>query len=244
MPRRPERRARVLVAPGELRRERTQLSDEAAFHLRTVLRAREGDLVEAFDGDGEGALAEIVRIAGETVEIRLLERTGAERESPLALTLAVAVSRGAKLDWVVEKATELGVAAIVPFAAERSVAAGERVERWKRIADAAAAQSGRVRSPRIEGVRAFPEMIAAAEGSEIRLFFWERSTTPLPRKPQARSVFVVTGPEGGFSADEARLATDAGFHTVGLGPRILRAETAAIVAVSLAQLVWGDLGGG
>lgn len=244
MARRPERRARVIVPPGELRRERTQLSAEAAFHLRTVLRAREGDLVEAFDGEGQGALAEIIRIAGETVEIRVLEQVGAERESPLALTLAVAVSRGAKLDWVVEKATELGVVAIVPFAAERSVAASERVERWKRIADAAAAQSGRVRSPRIERVLAFPEVLATARGSEIRLLLWERSTIPLPREPRARSVFVITGPEGGLSADEARLATDAGFQAVGLGPRILRAETAAVVAVSLAQLLWGDLGAG
>lgn len=244
MARRPERRARVLVAPAELRRERIPLSNEASFHLRTVLRVREGDLVEAFDGEGEGALAEIVRIAGDVVEILVLERTGAERESPLALTLAVALSRAAKLDWVVEKATELGVSAIVPFTAERSIAGGERVERWRRVADAAAAQSGRVRTPRIEGVLAFPEAIAAARGSELRLLLWERSATPLPREARARSVFVMTGPEGGFSADEARLAMDAGFHAIGLGPRILRAETAAIVAASTAQLLWGDLGSG
>lgn len=243
MVRRPERRARVRVARGEIERKSVSLAGAELRHLRTVLRLAPGDRVEVFDGEGRGHLAEIVSLEARAGELRVLEPIGSERESTLALTLAVGLSRGAKLDWVIEKATELGVTTILPFASERSQTRGERSDRWRRIADAAAAQSGRVRCPEIAPVASFDDMLATAPG-EHRILCWERGTRPIADGETRRSVLVATGPEGGFSDGEAERAAAAGFVLAGLGPRILRAESAAIAAVALAQLLWGDLGRG
>jgi len=245
MARRPERRARFRVAPEEIAKPAITLAGGELRHLRTVLRLAPGDLVEVFDGEGRGALAEIVVLDARSAELRAIEPIGHDRESPLALTLAVALSRGAKLDWVIEKATELGVAAILPFTSEHSQTSGERVERWRRIAEAAAAQCGRVRSPKITPVVPFDQMLTTTRACEHRLLFWERGTRPLgPGGASRRSLLVVTGPEGGFADAEAERAAGEGFDLIGLGPRILRAESAAIAVVVLAQYLWGDLGVG
>jgi 16S rRNA (uracil1498-N3)-methyltransferase len=243
MSRRPERTARFRVETGALARPSIELRGDALHHLRSVLRLRAGDQVELFDGAGMGAAAEIVRVTAEAAELRILAPTSAERESPLDLTLSVALARGGKLDWIVEKATELGVRRILPFAAERSTPRADKSERWRRIASAAAAQSGRVVAPEILPVARLEAVLADREAYDRRLFLWEKATAPLRtevgRAP--RRVLVVTGPEGGFSAAESQRALAAGLELVGLGPRILRAETAAIAAVALCQILWGDL---
>lgn len=244
MARRPERRARFRVAPAEIAEPVVTLGGAALHHLRAVLRLERGDVVEIFDGAGRGMLAEIVALDASSAVLRTIEPIGLDRESSLAITLAVALSRGAKLDWVIEKATELGVTAILPFTSMRSQTTGDRVERWCRIADSAAAQSGRVRSPRISPVVTFDQMLAATRACDHRLLFWERGTRPLAPIAGKKNVLVVTGPEGGFADTEAESAAGEGFDLVGLGPRILRAESAAIAAVALAQYLWGDLGSG
>jgi 16S rRNA (uracil1498-N3)-methyltransferase len=168
-------------------------------------------------------------------------------ESPLSITLAVGLAKGAKIDWIVEKTTELGVARIVPFTSERAVPdaarSASKLERWRRIAAAAAAQSGRAVCPVIEEASSYAALLERAAAHERAVLFWEESRerlrTALPATP--KSVMVVTGPEGGFSADEAAAAARAGFGIATLGPRTLRAETAAIAAVVVAQLAWGDL---
>jgi 16S rRNA (uracil1498-N3)-methyltransferase len=170
-------------------------------------------------------------------------------ESPLTLTLAVAIAKGPKLDWVVEKATELGVSRVVPFTCERTVAAGRefasRVNRWRRIAAAAAAQCGRTVCPQIDGVTDFSSIARQAPRHDRSLLFWERRGAAWETRAVAavRSVVVATGPEGGFSEAEVAQAQAAGFAISTFGPRILRAETAAVAAVALAQHRWGDLGG-
>jgi 16S rRNA (uracil1498-N3)-methyltransferase len=243
MTRRPEGISRFRVEPGALERPEVELRGAALHHLRTVVRLRAGDHVELFDGAGVGASAEIVRLTAAAAELRVLERIGGDRESPLELTLAVALARGAKLDWVIEKATELGVRRILPFITDRSMRRGEKTERWRRIAESAAAQSGRVVVPEISAVVNFDAVLADGARQDRKLLLWERASATPAAGARPRRALVVTGSEGGFSAAEAERATAAGFDLVGLGPRVLRAETAAITAVSVCQMLWGDLAG-
>jgi 16S rRNA (uracil1498-N3)-methyltransferase len=175
-----------------------------------------------------------------------------QRESPLRITLAVGLTKGDKLDFVVEKATELGVHAIIPFASshtvpkldERKIAA--RRSRWEKIALSAAKQCGRTAVPEVLPLWTFAELIARPWPEAAKLLFWEKEADQSLRRVREKhgdlgAILVVTGPEGGFSAEEAELARGHGFELVRLGGRILRAETAALTALSLVQFLWGDL---
>ena len=169
-----------------------------------------------------------------------------ERESPLRLTLAQAVLKGAHTDMVVEKSTELGVTAIALFTCARTVARppAERLERWRRIAASAAKQSGRTRVPEIRGPLDLAVVLQSAAAEAAVLLHSEaapwRRVLPAAAPPAAT---VIVGPEGGFAEDEVDSARRAGCLLAGLGPRILRGETAGITAVALLQHLWGDLGG-
>jgi 16S rRNA (uracil1498-N3)-methyltransferase len=241
---------RLRVDNEQLRSRIIRLRGAELRRLRDVLRLRRGARVELFDGEGASFEAEVIAIGAASADLGVVGALARHVESPLALTLAVALAKGAKLDWVVEKATELGVSRIVPFTCERTVPErgdfASRQSRWRRIADSAAAQSGRTVSPVVDDVRRFTDLCALVANHDRALLFWERGAAPLPAAESgavARAV-VVTGPEGGFTDGEAAQAAEAGFTIATLGPRILRAETAAIVAVALAQQRWGDLGGG
>lgn len=243
-----ERRVHRLRVPGaRVQDGRLRLEGAELHYLRDVLRLRRGARVEIFDGEGRGFEAELTTIGRRGADLLVRKASAARHESPLELTLAVAVAKAAKLDWVVEKATELGVTRIVPFASERAVSAVERgtsrIERWRRIAAAAAAQSGRVRCPEILATESFARLMPLAASHDRALLFSEGGGDSLgnPDDGVVASAVVVTGPEGGFSAEEVTQATRVGFSLATLGPRVLRAETAAIVAVALAQHRWGDL---
>jgi 16S rRNA (uracil1498-N3)-methyltransferase len=241
---------RVRVAKEQLRSGAVRLRGAELRHLRDVLRMGRGARIEVFDGEGGSFVAEVTAIGGSAADLTVLDATLRRTESPLALTLAVAIAKGAKLDWVVEKATELGVSRIVPFTCERSIPEraefASRGKRWRRIAAAAAAQSGRTVSPPVDDVVTFPDIVQRARRHDRSLLFWERGVDALGTRdgPDVRDVLVVTGPEGGFTEAEAADAQAGGFTICTLGPRILRAETAAVAAVALAQHGWGDLGGG
>lgn len=233
---------RVRVSPQAAREHPVRVRGAELRHLRDVLRLRAGDRIELFDGEGSGWIAEILSVGVASADVALLEPIAHPRESPLALTLAVGLLKGAKLDWVVEKATELGVTRLVPFVSARSVARTARVARWRTIAAAAAAQSGRVAYPAIDEVCGLSAVLALRSAHERAVLFWEEGTAPLERDARpAASALVVTGPEGGFTAAEATQAATAGFAIARLGPRVLRAETAPLVAAALAQFLWGDL---
>lgn len=218
--------------------------------MRRVLRLRAGDRVVVFDDAGwehEGVLDDLKEDHGELAIIRSYRP---ENESPLQVTLALALTKGDKMDSVIEKATELGVAAIAPFTSLRTVPrldarkSAQRVQRWRNIALSAAKQCGRARIPEIFELSDFRDVVAGAS-APLRLFFWEQE----PRQGLADlkrdnedvgAVVVMIGPEGGFSAQEAASALEHGFRPVRLGRRILRAETAAVAALSAVQLLWGD----
>jgi 16S rRNA (uracil1498-N3)-methyltransferase len=209
---------------------------------------RPGDPLEIFDGCGRAFRAEIVTMSPTGAEIDVFEEITLRTESKLPVTLAIALSKGPRLDRVIEKATELGVARFVPFESERAIVTGRksagRVERWRRIAVSAAAQSGRTQAPIVDEVATFREVLAITLADGLSFLFWEESRSPLERwaSPAPKNLLLVTGPEGGFSAAEAQEAERSGFRVVSLGPRILRADTAPIAATAICQWLWGDLG--
>lgn len=220
-------------------------------HLQRVLRLREGDAVTLFDDAGIEHQGVITSLSPRVATVRVTASAAPARESPLALTLYQGLPKGRKMDLVVEKATELGAVAIVPFVSAFGTvsvaAAGSKRERWERIALAAAKQSGRTTVPTIGTVLTFPEVVTTAAGDDRALLFFEDAgATALPNGgPGAtppKTAAVVVGPEGGFSADEVTRALNGGLAVCGLGPRVLRTETAALVALALAQSKWGDLG--
>jgi 16S rRNA (uracil1498-N3)-methyltransferase len=245
-------RRRLFVAAERLGGERLVLSGDEHRHVARVLRARPGEALTLFDGAGGEVEATIVTVGAREVELTLGERRAAPGAAPaVAVTLLVAVPRGERMDWLVQKTTELGVARIVPVSTERSVArpeaGGGRKPRWEKIAREAARQCGRADVPRVEEPTPLAEALADPALPARRFALWEgergRSLGQALATDAASPTAILVGPEGGFAADEVAEATRTGFAAVGLGPRILRVETAAVVAVALAQESAGGLGG-
>lgn len=240
------------LSPGPL-----ELPEGAARHAQ-VLRLQPGDAVTLFDGRGGEWDAVVDRMGRKDVTTTVQRHRTVDRELPLAVTLAIGMPANDRMDMVVEKASELGAAAIVPLVCERSVLrlSGERAERkrahWQAIAVAAAEQSGRTRVLQVAPVQGCAAWLSGldAAGPLAGARWWlsaprESSTagdTVLaspPVLPQAAAVWTLSGPEGGFSATEEQAAVAAGFRPVRLGPRVLRADTAP-----LAALAWLSLSAG
>jgi len=247
--------ARFFLPRKQIRDGRGIVEGQELEHLRKVLRLKPGDRITVFDDSGWEHEAVIRSLSAAEGRIEILHSIDAQWESPLQITLAVGLTKGDKLDFVVEKATELGVQRIMPFSSafavpkldERKIAA--RTERWQKIALSATKQCGRTRVPVVEPLCALQELLARSQPQAVKIFFWEKaaerslqSLRQLHEKySSAQTVLLTIGPEGGFSAEEADLARRFGFELVHLGRRILRAETAAVTALSLAQFLWGDL---
>lgn len=217
-----------------------EIAGEELHHVRTR-RLAIGDRLVLFDGGGAEHVAVVTHLGTRSLRARIERTQHPGRESALDLVLAPALLKARKLDLVIEKATELGVRRIAPFGSQHAIGQGDHTERWHRLAVAAAKQSGRTAVPVVD--RPCPlATILAAPWPGLRLFAWEGEDTrrfaDLPAS--ATAAVIVVGPEGGFASHEATAAGDAGFVTVGLGPRILRAETAAVVAAALCQQRWGD----
>jgi 16S rRNA (uracil1498-N3)-methyltransferase len=234
---------RLFVPPEALASERVVLAGDAHRHLCRVLRLAAGDRVTLFDGAGAECEAVLEAPGSRTVTARVVGRRRVPPPAGPALTLLLGLTRGERMDLVVQKATELGVAALVPVASARAVPrleagrAGSRRARWETIAREAARQCGRADAPTVAEVTPFAAALAAAPAAALKVLFWEEAAgvplrTVLPARTPAEVVLAV-GPEGGFTPDEVAVARDAGFAVAGLGPRVLRAETAAIVAVAL-----------
>jgi 16S rRNA (uracil1498-N3)-methyltransferase len=228
------------AAPGEV----VTLCTDEAKHAR-VRRLGVGDAVALFDGGGRSYLGHLESLSRQAAVVRVSE-TLPERdgESALALTLAVAALKADRFDWVVEKATELGVARIQPFTSAFTLAhpSRHRQARWRQIALSAAKQCGRSVAPAIEPPLSFAAVLALPAAGRI-LFAEDGSGTSVARLAldAPPSLLAIVGAEGGFSPAEIAAARAADCHLAALGPRLLRAETAAVVAVALCQARWGDL---
>lgn len=245
--------ARFFLPKEQIQNRRGTIVGAELDHLRRVLRLGPGDTISFFDDAGWEYEGIIRSLGSDRGEIEILGAAQARRESTLNITLALGLTKGEKMDWVVEKATELGVQNVVPFVSAYTVPKlddrkiQKRAERWRKIAISAAKQCGRTHIPEILPLCAYPELIGQAWPETLKLLFWEKEAHQSLHQVHAlnravRSVLLVIGPEGGFNSQEAELAGEHGFKSVQLGRRILRAETAALTATSLAQFLWGDLG--
>jgi 16S rRNA (uracil1498-N3)-methyltransferase len=240
----------------------------AANHIMRVLRLRDGDTLTLFDGRGGEYGARITAFRKDSVVVDVKEHRDIERESALDLTLAQGISRGERMDWVMQKATELGVSRIVPMLTERSVVklddrqSERKAQHWRAITIAACEQCGRNRVPHVaDPVGFFDAIAASAEYADARLrpsdgaaaqagdgapavtrlLLSPQATLRIRDLPPPKSVMLLIGPEGGLADNEEEAAIKAGFQPVQLGPRILRTETAAIAALAALQHDFGDL---
>lgn len=218
-----------------------------SHHLLRVLRLQSGAQLQLFNGRGGSFAATLAGSRGQAAQVTVSSFDPADRESPLAVELAIGISRGERMDWIVQKAVELGVAAIRPLITARTEVrlGGERGARklghWRHIAIAACEQCGRNLVPPIHPPRPLADWLPAAAG--LGLVLAPGAAQPLAAlaaTPEAVSLLI--GPEGGLTLEELAAAEAAGFHAVGLGPRVLRTETAPLVALALCQARWGDLG--
>lgn len=242
---------RFRIHPEHIRGQRAFIDDPQEIrHIRNVLRLGEGDPVHLFDGQGKEYQASIVQITRERVILSLKpEPASVPMESPAKIILGVALLKAPRFDWLLQKVTELGVSEVVPFSCSRVVPrwgegqTGSRRARWEKIATEAAKQCGRAAIPQIHPLRSFEEALAYDAGRATKVLLWEKEEALRLGETVARSsrVFVLVGPEGGFSDEEALQAQAAGFQPVRLGPRILRAETAGVAIVALLQFILGDL---
>ncbi|MBI3391606.1 MAG: 16S rRNA (uracil(1498)-N(3))-methyltransferase [Nitrospirae bacterium] len=239
---------RLFVFPERIRDGEAVLDSGQSHYITNVLRGRPGDTVLVFDGSGrewEGTL----QLREKSLLVRLAEARRPDVESPVSITLAAAIPRGEKMEWIVQKAAELGVTRIVPVLSSRSEARlpaerqSRRLKRWEAVAQEAAEQSGRVRVPEIVPPMSVEELIRSGEFAVSRLWLDPRGEEAWRDLGAARgSTFLLAvGPEGGWTDSELALARGSGFRIVRAGPRTLRVETAAVVFLALLQSRFGDL---
>jgi 16S rRNA (uracil1498-N3)-methyltransferase len=228
--------------------QRLTVEGSAGNHIVRVLRLRAGDALTLFNGQGGEYAGSIEEVRRDTVVVSVLERRETDRESPCQLTLVQGISRGERMDWVVQKATELGVRRLAPVFTERSVVhldekqALRKVQHWRSIAVAACEQSGRNRVPEItQPVGLYPFLEQHTPRGTALLLSPGASLRIADIPDAASGATVLIGPEGGLADVEQEAAIKSGFTPVRLGPRVLRTETAAVCALTLLQQKFGDL---
>lgn len=238
-----------LVAPEQWQEPILKLSPTETHHLARVLRLPVGSVVEVTDGQGRRGRAEIVSLTPSEASLRLVAEIPEVTESPLAVTLAQALCRADSFDLIVRQATELGLQRLLPFFAARSLIRPEswrpaRMQRWQRLAREALKSSERRQLPLIEAPVDLATVLSQPE--PVKIMFWEEKRrmlegggAPLPEKQGG--VLLIIGPEGGFTPAEVEAAQEAGCRILGLGPRRLRVETAAVAALAIIQHKWGDM---
>jgi 16S rRNA (uracil1498-N3)-methyltransferase len=227
---------------------RITLPDEVARHAVGALRLRNGAPIVLFNGDG-AEYHGVLEKAGKTAEATLHSKSQPERESALRITLVQGISSGERMDFTLQKAVELGVHAIQPVVMRRSVVRLEaekrprRVQHWQAVAISACEQCGRNRIPTVAPIEEFPDWLRhAAQQSETRFLLDPEGGLQLRTlPPPTGALLLVAGPEGGFDPAERDAAVAAGCQPLRLGPRILRTETAAMVALAALQTLWGDI---
>lgn len=241
---------RFFAPPNQISSSGVLLDADESHHLMRVMRLGVGAQVQVFDGSGREYSCDVVRTARNQVELAIVDEVLDRVESPLRVTLGLALIKSDKFDWAVQKATELGARQIIPLATKfsevlKSEQRGEkRIKRWERISLEALKQCGRRRLVEI-GEPVSWDQYFSSETSQVRLVFSERGGGSLAdvmaSKGPVRSTSIAIGPEGGWSEEEISLAEAKGFVAIHLGPRILRSETAAVAALTLVQHRFGDL---
>lgn len=221
-------------------------------HIRRVLRLKVGDRLVLFDGSAKEYEGIIVEESPSSVVIKVQGIFSPPKESPLEVTLAQSLLKGEKMEYLIQKATELGIRRIIPFFSSRSVPLLDkskklrRYHRWEKIAIEACKQCGRITVPKVEPLQNYLEMLGMASPEALRLILWEKEGQGLKevlKESKGRTtIFFMVGPEGGMSDEEVEEAERAGFIPITLGKRVLRSETAGLCLLSILQYERGDLG--
>lgn len=221
-----------------------ELPEAQAHYIGRVLRHAVGDAVQLFDGSGQEFLGELTEVGKKGVRVELREQFAGQAESPLRIHLGQGLSRGERMDWAIQKAVELGVAEITPIVSERCEVrlkderADKRLAHWRQVAISACEQCGRSLLPMIHAPLSLAEWLTLVE-ADLKLVL-HPVAEPLTSHARPQTLAFLIGPEGGLSDAEVEQATAQDFQAARLGPRVLRTETAPVVALSVAQQLWGD----
>lgn len=242
------------INKNQLKENKVRITGELLKHLRDSLRIRKGEMIFCVDEEGT-KYAVLATYTGQDLFVGdIIETTGKQNKPAIFIHLVQAVPKGPKLDFIIQKTTELGINSITPVISERSVVriekerGEEKLKRWKKIALEAAQQSNRLDVPDIKPLLSFHDYMTSFKKCDLNLLLYEgeekRGIKEVIRGAQeaddkVKSVVLLTGPEGGFSNEEVEMAEDAGFTPVSLGSRILRTETAPVVALSILQYEFG-----
>jgi len=221
-----------------------ELPQAQAHYIGRVLRHAVGDAVQLFDGSGQEFLGELIEVGKKSVRVELREAFAGQAESPLRIHLGQGLSRGERMDWAIQKATELGANEISLIVSERCEVrlkderADKRMAHWRQVAISACEQCGRSVLPIIHPPITLGEWLGQV-CADLKLVL-HPVAEPWSSHPQPQTLAFLIGPEGGLSDNEVAQAQSQGFHSARLGPRVLRTETAPVVALSVAQQLWGD----
>ncbi|MBS7664372.1 16S rRNA (uracil(1498)-N(3))-methyltransferase [Pseudomonas lalucatii] len=221
-----------------------QLPEAQAHYIGRVLRHTVGDTLQLFDGSGREYLGELIEVGKKSVRVELRETFAGLAESPLHIHLGQGLSRGERMDWAIQKACELGANAISPIVSERCEVrlkderADKRMSHWRQVTISACEQCGRSVLPILHPPITLSEWLQRVE-AQLKLVL-HPVAEPLASHARPQSLAFLIGPEGGLADAEVAQARAAGFHAARLGPRVLRTETAPVVALSVAQQLWGD----
>jgi len=240
-----KRKQRFFHAPISEKKNIVSLKGENAHYLTRVLRLKSGQNLILFDGSGVEWDSQIIHATKHKVEVELLSKQSPKTESALEITLLQSISRSQRMDFVMQKATELGVKKIIPMISQNTVVRlnesnlMNKMAHWKKIIISAAEQSGRVKLPAIIKPIPFSEELLNEYKSPGSYFLDTTGDSGFSSKKISKATIVV-GPEGGFTVDEKQIAIDTGYKIVKTGPRLLRTETAPIMAISILQYLYGD----
>jgi 16S rRNA (uracil1498-N3)-methyltransferase len=221
-----------------------ELPEAQAHYISRVLRMAEGDALQLFDGSGNEFRARLIDVGKKRVVVQIDESFAGQVESPLQIHLGQGLSRGERMDWAIQKATELGVSEITPIFSDRCEVrlkderADKRLMHWRQVAISACEQCGRSRVPVIHPPLLLADWLKQTQ-AELKLVL-HPVAEPWASHARPASLAFLIGPEGGLSEAEVQQAQAAGYHSARLGPRVLRTETAPVVALAVAQQLWGD----
>ena len=230
------------------------IQESEAHHIKNVLRLKPGDTIKLFDGTGFEYGAVIKEMSAAEVKVEIRSRVRATLGSGVQIMVAQAFLKEKKMDELVRKLCELGVARWIPFFSRRAIARPDanrlagRSRRWHRIAAEALKQCRRPNLPEIATALSFDEVLDFSKTCDLSIVFWENEAAPLrssiesDEKHPVKKILLMLGPEGGFTQQEIEMAKHSGFVVAGLGPRILRAETATLAACAIVQYLFGDMG--
>jgi 16S rRNA (uracil1498-N3)-methyltransferase len=244
---------KLFISPEKVHRDKAIIDGPNVRYLIHVLQSSLGEELLLLDGLGKGYRGKILSITKNKIEVQIMKAVEMFTESPLEIILAQGIPKAEKMDIIIQKATELGIKRIIPLITERTIMKPKgsmRLQRWSKIATSSAQQAGRSMVPVIEGITGYREflyrVLKQVQDQGVCLIFYEGETEKglkesLRGLKGIKEITFLIGPEGGFTDEEHGLAVKSGFSSVGLGPRILRTETAAITALSILQYELGDI---